>query len=268
MSNEFYKSLTRPLVFFDLETTGLDPSRDRIIEIAAVGVMPPGTLSEDVPQQFEILFDPGIPIPEGATAIHGIDDERVKGCPRFEERAADVWAFFNGCDLAGFNVRKFDIQMLLAELARHGHPLSLDGVRVVDACDIFHRREPRSLEAALRFYCDGEHQDKHIAMGDVLATMRVLEAQLERYADLPREVGALSELFVDKGAIDLAGKLRRLHGVVCINFGKYKGKPLRSMQTSYIRWMIDEQVVSKDGEGVLLHELEEREKSTRGGEKA
>jgi DNA polymerase-3 subunit epsilon len=243
--------LDRPLIFFDLETTGLDTNKDRIIELAAVKISPSSKKPWMDPshEKIEMLFNPGIPIPKSATDIHGIDDEDVKDCPPLN--AAAMWAFFSGCDLAGYNIRRFDVPMLLAELERHGHPLSLDGVRIIDACDIFHKREPRTLEGAMLFYCHKEHDEAHIAMGDVTATMRVLGAQLERYTDLPRETGALHEVFVDKDAVDLAGKLRWVDDHVTINFGKHKGMPLRLADRNYLLWMRDAQVIGSDAAHVI-----------------
>lgn len=261
------RGLRRPLVFFDMETTGLDPIRDRVVELAAVKVFPWG--EEEAPrlaEELSLLIDPGIPIPKEATAIHGIDDERVKGCPRLEDVAPQIRDFLVGCDLAGFNIKRFDLPMLLAKLADHGCPLSTADALVIDACDIFHRREPRTLEAAVRFYTGGRHREKHVAMADVRATMAVLDAQLAAYEDLPRDVRALHAEYHDKDAIDLSGKLRMRHGIPCINFGKYRGKPLESMQTSYIRWMIDEHVVSDDALPILREVLERRTKADKKGE--
>ena len=259
--------LRRPLVFFDMETTGLDPIRDHIVEFAAVKVFPLVSVSPEkgeLPQEqqpeeeLSLLIDPGVPIQPEATAVHGIDDARVAGCPRLEDVAPRIRDFLVGCDLAGFNIKRFDLPMLLAKLADHGCPLSTSDVLVIDSCDIFHRREPRTLEAAVRFYTGGRHHDKHVAMADVRATMAVLDAQLAFYEDLPRDVVALHAEYHDKDAIDLSGKLRYRHGVPCINFGKYRGQPLSSMQSSYLRWMLDERVVSDDAVPLLREMLARR----------
>jgi len=245
--------LSRPLAFFDLETTGLDPARDAIVEFAAVKLLPDGR--EAV---LELLINPGVPIPTSATEIHGIDDERVKGAPTFDQLAPDIRAFLDGCDLAGFAIKRFDLPMLLGALRTAGVPLDTSGISVIDSCDIFHRREPRTLEAAVRFYTGMRHMDPHIAVADVYATIAVLGAQLERYGDLPRDVEGLHKAFHDKDMIDLSGKLRMKLGIPVINFGKFRGKPVASMQTSYLRWMLDEHVVSPDGEGVLVDEIARR----------
>jgi DNA polymerase-3 subunit epsilon len=264
------RGLRRPLVFFDMETTGLDTVRDRIVELAAVKVFPLGEDGSERPEEeLSLLIDPEMPISPEATAVHGIDDARVAGCPIFADVAPRIREFLEGCDLSGFNIKRFDLPMLLGKLRDHGCPLdvSKDGdALVVDACDIFHRKEPRTLEAALRFYTGLRHRDKHVAMADVRATMAVLDAQLARYPDLPRDIRALHEEFHDKDAIDLSGKLRMRHGIPCINFGKYRGKPLASMQSSYIRWMIDEHVVSDDALPMLREILALRAKDNGKGE--
>jgi DNA polymerase-3 subunit epsilon len=250
---ELSLKLRRPLAFFDIETTGLDPVRDSIIEFAGVKVLPNGR-----EQVLELLINPGVPIPPAAIEIHGIDDERVKDAPTFAALAQDIRGFLWGCDLAGFAIKRFDLPMLLGALRTAGAPLDTSGVSVIDCCDIFHRREPRTLEAAVKFYTGERHEDKHIAMGDVRATIAVLAAQLYHYADLPRDVEGLHKAFHDKDMIDLSGKLRLVHGIPVINFGKFRGKPVSSMQTSYLRWMLDEHVVSPDGEGVLVEEIARR----------
>jgi len=252
MPDTFFQNLTRPLIFFDLETTGLDPAKDRIVELAAIKVHPndSGGL-EPFKENLDLLFNPGVPIPKSATDIHGIDDEAVSASPIFKEYAELVYKYFLGCDLAGFNIRRFDVQMLMTELDRCGHSLSLDGVRIIDSCDIFHRREPRTLEAALRFYCHKEHDEAHIAMADVKATAMVLEAQLERYEDLPRDIGDLHKVFFDADSIDLAGKLRWINGEACINFGKYKGMLLHAVGRNYILWMRDNNVIGLDASGII-----------------
>ena len=251
----FFQNITRPLVFFDLETTGLDPAKDRIVEIAALKLSPShdGILGGGglLRVKLEFLIDPGMPIPSSATDIHGIDDEKVKGAPKLRDVADVVWNFFTDCDFAGFNIRKFDVQVLMTELERNGKPLSLDGVRIIDSCDIFHRREPRTLEAALKFYCHKEHDEAHIAMADVMATCLVLEAQLDRYEDLPSNVGELHAVFFDADSVDLAGKLRWIKDEICVNFGKHKGMALRRSDRNYLLWMRDAGVIGPDAAGII-----------------
>lgn len=178
--------LDRPLVFLDLETTGLNIARDRIIELALIRVAPSGDLTEKVRR-----FNPGTPIPAEATAVHGISDEDVADKPPFAARARSLARILAPCDLAGFNLRRFDLPMLLAEFTRAGVDFRVEDRRIVDVQMIFHREEPRDLSAAVRFYLDRELEDAHSALADIRATMAVLGAQLERYPHLPRDMESL-----------------------------------------------------------------------------
>ena len=156
-------ALDRPLVFLDLETTGLDVRNDRIVELAVIRVTPQGDVLERVRR-----FDPGIPIPPEATAIHGITDEDVADEPPFCSRARSLLRLLEGCDLAGFNIRRFDLPMLLEEIRRCGLSLDVSGRRIVDVQHVFHREERRDLTAAARFYLDRAHQEAHTALGAAL----------------------------------------------------------------------------------------------------
>ena len=178
--------LDRPLVFFDLETTGLDLKNDRIIELALIKITPHGDVLER-----ERRFNPEMPIPPGATAVHGINDADVADEPTFCRTARSLAELLEDCDLAGFNVRRFDIPMLVHEFARCGVEFSMEGRRVVDMQNIFHREEPRHLSAAARFYLDREHEEAHTALGDIRTSAGVLGAQLARYAHLPRDLDGL-----------------------------------------------------------------------------
>jgi len=179
-------ALDRPLVFFDLETTGLSTKNDRIVELALIKITPQGDVLERVRR-----FNPGTPIPPEATAVHGITDEDVAGEAPFCARARSLAEMLEGCDLAGFNVRGFDIAMLVAEFERCGVTLDLEGRRVVDMQNIFHREERRDLSAAARFYLGRDHEEAHTALGDIRTSAAVLAAQLERYPDLPRDLDGL-----------------------------------------------------------------------------
>ncbi|HSH76443.1 MAG TPA: 3'-5' exonuclease, partial [Longimicrobiales bacterium] len=179
-------ALQRPLVFFDLETTGLDLKNDRIVELAFIKVTPQGDVLER-----ERRFDPGIPIPPEATAVHGITDADVAGEVSFCRTAKSLADTFEGCDLAGFNIRRFDLPMLIHELKRCGCDLSLAGCRVLDMQTIFHREEPRDLSAAARFYLGREHEEAHTALGDIRTSAAVLAAQLQRYPHIPRDLDSL-----------------------------------------------------------------------------
>jgi len=244
-----FLKLQRPIVFFDLETTGVDIQEDRIVQFAAIRINLDGTRSH-----LKTYVNPGRSIPAEATEIHGITDEMVANEPPFSEIADPVCSFFAGCDIGGYNVVKFDIPILLNELLRCRKSISLD-VAIVDACQIFYKREPRDLESAVKFYTDGEHVDAHDAMADVEATIAVLEGQLRRYDDLPRTPREIFDEVRDPDAIDLAGKLRWENGKVVLTFGKNKGRPLDTIDRSYFSWMLSKQVVGPDAEHIIRDAL-------------
>ena len=171
-------TLDRPLVFFDLEATGISTENDRIVDVALVKKLPDGT---DV--AFTSLVNPGVPIPREASAVHHITDDMVAGAPTFKELAPRVLEFLEGCDLGGFNVAKFDVPMLQAEMKRNGFLLSLDGRRVLDAQVIYHKMERRTLAAAYQFYCGKPLPDAHRAEPDARASLEVFLAQLDKYAE-------------------------------------------------------------------------------------
>ncbi len=231
-------TLARPLAFFDLETTGISPRADRIIDLAVVKIMPDHTH-----ESYSVRVNPGRPIPPETTAIHGISDDDVKDCPSFREVAPEVVKVFEGCDLAGYNVVRFDVPMLVEELTRVGIETDLATRPVVDVQRIFHRREPRDLAAALAFYCQEMHLDAHSAEADVWATIRVLQGQYKRYGDLPDDVGAL-DLYCnprDPSWADRTGKLKWQDGEVVLNFGKRKGERLRDIverDAGFAKWML------------------------------
>lgn len=213
-------NIQRPVMFFDLETTGTDILRDRIVEISMIKVMPDGT---DV--QRTVRVNPGCPIPAEATAIHHITDEDVADKPSFAEIAAVLADSFAGCDLAGFNSNRFDIPLLAEEFARAGIDFDFASARFIDVQTIFHKKEQRTLSAAYKFYCSKELEGAHSANADTRATYEVLMAQLDRYEDLPNDVTLLSEYSAQTKNVDLMGRLvyddqRR----EVINFGKYKGQ--------------------------------------------
>lgn len=225
--------LHRPLVVIDLETTGCDPATDRIIELAAVRYTPEG-------QRFKLhtLVNPGIPIPAAATEVHGLRDADVAGSPPFGAVAPRLLRFVGAVDLAGFNIRTFDLQFLLAEFHRCGQRLPLAGRAVLDPMGIFHDREPRDLAAAVRFYCGRDHDEAHTALADALAAAEVLDAQLDRYRDLPRTPAELHRRLTP---VDLAGRFRFEDGSVVFAFGRYRGRPLEEVADTdpdYLRWML------------------------------
>lgn len=200
--------LTRPLCCFDLEATGLETSKDRIVSIAISRLTPPDS-APDTNNNFYTLVNPGIPILKESTEIHGITDEMVKDAPLFIAIADKVQQFLKGCDLAGFNLRNFDIPMLYEELARCGIEMDT-AVDVIDVGCIFKLKEKRTLEAALLFYCNHEFEGAHNALNDVNATIAVLEGQRNRYADLAEmDVQQLSVFSKMDDRLDLAGKVLR-----------------------------------------------------------
>lgn len=212
--------LTRPLVFFDLETTGTNINTDRIVEISLVKLMPNGETIEKTRR-----INPGMHIPEEATAIHHITDEDVANEPTFRQVAASLAQIMSGCDIAGFNSNRFDIPLLDQEFVRAGVEFDFTKARFIDVQTIYHKKEPRTLVAAYRYYCDKDLTEAHSALADTMATKDVLLAQLEKYDDLPCEVGALSEFASNNRNVDLMGRLIfDDQGREVINFGKYKGQ--------------------------------------------
>lgn len=231
--------LDRPLAVFDIESTGTNPRTDRIIELAIVLVFPNGRR-----ETHTWLFNPGVPIPIESTAVHGITDEMVADRPPFAERARDVLRLLDGCDLGGYNHTRFDIPILQEEFNRAGLFFDVDGHRIFDAQRIFHKREPRDLTAAVKFYCDGEELvGAHGAEADAKATLRVLEGQFRKYPDLPRDPDALDRLLNERDPfnVDRAGRLRWLDGEVTINFGKKKGEKVRDLvahDRNFLKWIL------------------------------
>jgi DNA polymerase-3 subunit epsilon len=229
-------SLERPLAILDLETTGTDPQVDRIIEISVLKILPDGRHL-----QLTTRLNPGMPIPAAATAVHGIDDAAVTGEPRFDEVADRLLDFLAGCDLGGFNLKRFDLRLLNAECIRAGRNLGMDGRAVVDAMEIFHTYERRDLAAAVRFYCGREHANGHQAAADVRATADVLDAMLARYADLPRSMAGLHQQFKAADTCDSSGCFTLVEGQVRFAIGKYRGQPLEVIalqKPDYLEWML------------------------------
>jgi len=213
-------NLKRPIVFFDLETTGTNITSDRIVEISVIKLHPDGREETRTRR-----INPEMHIPAEASEIHKIYDEDVAGEPRFKEIAKSLADFFTGCDIAGFNSNRFDIPMLDQEFQRVGIKFDFTRPRFIDVQTIYHKREPRTLSAAYRFYCGGDLEAAHSANADTRATLEVLKAQLDRYADLPNDIEKLAEYSSQTRNVDLMGRLvydDRRRPV--INFGKYKGK--------------------------------------------
>jgi DNA polymerase-3 subunit epsilon len=232
-------NLKNPLVFFDLETTGINISRDKIVEASFLKVYPNG--KEEI-RTYRI--NPEMHIPEESTAIHGITDEDVKDCPTFKQLAKTLADFLEGCDMAGFNSSRFDVPMLAEEFLRAGVEFDISKRKFVDVQIIFHKKEQRTLEAAYRFYCDKELDKAHSAEADAVATYEVLKSQLERYPDLVNDINVLSKEFSSfNDNVDFAGRIvLNEKGVEVFNFGKHKGKAVAEVfkkEPSYYAWMME-----------------------------
>lgn len=244
-------NLTRPLVFFDLETTGLNVGKDHIVEISMIKIMPDGTEIERTER-----INPGVHIPEECSAIHHIEDEDVMYKPTFAELADDLLAFIGDADLAGFNSNKFDVPLLVEEFLRCGKRFDLLNRHLVDVQNIFHKMEPRNLVAAYKFYCDKDLTAAHSADGDTRATYEVFKAQLERYENVeytdPRtqrtskpivgDVKTLSAFTKENRNVDMAGHIVfDKNDNPVFNFGKHKGKPVKNVfmeEPAYYDWMM------------------------------
>ena len=232
-------NLKNPIVFFDLETTGTNTTRDRIVELSFLKVYPNG--KEEIKTK---RVNPEMPIPPASTAIHGITDEDVKDEPTFRQIAKSLAEQIEGCDLAGFNSSRFDIPLLAEEFLRVGMDVDFSKKKLIDVQIIFHKKEQRTLEAAYKFYCDKTLVDAHSAEADTIATYEVLKAQLSRYDDLPNDMGKLAEdysFFNDN--VDLAGRIiRNENGIEVFNFGKHKGKAVSEVlrtEPSFYAWIMD-----------------------------
>jgi DNA polymerase-3 subunit epsilon len=242
--------LTKPIVFFDLETTGIKVATDRIVEICMLRQHVDGTTKIRT-----YRINPEIPIPAEVTAIHGISDEDVRDCPTFKQLAGEISSFLDNCDLAGFNSNHFDIPMLVEEFLRAEIDFDLKGRRFVDIQNIFHKMEPRNLVAAYKFYCNKELINAHSAEADTVATYEILKAQLDRYEGtsvkdrygkvsqpIVNDIKALSEFSFANRSVDLVGHIvLNDKNIPVFNFGKHKGKAVSQIlkdEPSYYDWMM------------------------------
>ena len=230
--------ISKPICFFDLETTGVNVSLDRIVEISILKIFPNGNKESKT-----WLVNPGVPIPLEASNIHGITNDIVKNEPLFKMIASDIKSMIDNCDLAGFNSNKFDIPLLAEELLRSEIDFSLDNVSTIDVQNIFHKMEQRTLSAAYQFYCGKSLDNAHSSKADTLATFEVLESQIEKYDDLENNVSFLSD-FSERGKnVDLAGfiKYNEDH-IPCFSFGKHKGKTVDYVlenESGYFGWLLN-----------------------------
>lgn len=228
--------LTRPIAFIDLETTGINITTDRIVELAIVKISPDG--SKLVKRK---LINPLMPIPASSSAIHGITDEMVKDAPSFKQIANEVKQFIEGADLGGYNSNRFDIPMLLEEFLRAGIEYTVDGKKLVDVQKIFHMMEQRTLSAAYKFYCSKTLEGAHGAEADATATWEVLEAQLERYPHIGDSVESIVKFTGEDDIVDFARRFVKEKGIEVFNFGKHKGKPVSQVlkeEPQYYDWMM------------------------------
>lgn len=232
-------NLANPIVFFDLETTGVNIAKDRVVEISVLKVYPNGK-----EEQKTVRVNPEMPIPKEASAIHGIYDEDVKDCPVFKGIAKELARYIEGCDLGGYNSNRFDIPLLAEEFLRAGVDFDMRKRKFVDVQTIFHKMEQRTLSAAYRFYCDKCLEDAHTAAADTFATYEVLKAQLDRYeGKLENSIEFLSKFSTQNNNADFAGFIVfNEKGIEVFNFGKNKGIPVEQVlkeQPGYFAWMLN-----------------------------
>ncbi len=230
-------NLNRPLIFFDLETTGTNITRDRIVEFSYIKVYPDGTDESKTRR-----LNPEMPIPAESSAIHHITDEDVKDAPTFRQVAKSLMEIFEGCDIAGYNSNKFDVPLLIEEFNRVGMNFDISGRRFIDVQNIFHKMEQRTLVAAYKFYCGKNLEDAHSALADTRATYEVLMSQLDRYDELKNDVEMLAEFSSSGRSLDLAARIvldDKKRPV--FNFGKHKGKSVIDVfrrEPSFYAWMM------------------------------
>ena len=230
-------NLKNPVVFFDLETTGVNITSDRIVEISYLKVYPNGN---EISRTMRI--NPEIPIPEEASKVHGIYDADVADCPTFKQVAKEIASDFEGADIAGFNSNRFDVPLLAEEFLRADVDLDMTRRKFIDVQVIFHKMEQRTLVAAMKFYCGKELEDAHSAEADTRATYEVLKAQLDRYPELQNDVAWLSEYSSHTNNVDFAGRIvYNEQGIEVFNFGKYKGMPVIEIlrrDPGYYSWIL------------------------------
>jgi DNA polymerase III subunit epsilon len=233
-------NLRNPLIFFDLETTGIDVTNDRIVEISYLKIYTNGDEESKT-----MKINPTIPIPDKVVAIHGIRDEDVKDAPTFGEVAKSLAQVFEGCDLAGYNSNKFDIPLLAEEFLRADVDIDLIKRKFIDIQVIFHKKEQRTLSAAYKFYCDKTLEGAHSAETDTKATYEILKAQLDRYTDLVNDVDELSKFSSHNRNADFLGRIiLDDDGRESFNFGKYKGQLVEDVlkkDPGYYGWMMNGQ---------------------------
>ena len=228
--------LNKPIAFIDLETTGTNLGTDRIVEIAIIKILPDG--SRTIKRK---LINPGIPIPKGASDVHGYTDELVKDAPNFKQVAQELKQMLDGCDIAGYNSNRFDIPLLMEEFLRVEVEFDMKGRKLIDVQNIFHKMEPRTLSAAYRFYCNKTHEGAHGAEADALATYEILEAQTEKYTTLGNNIDSILKAIGEEAIVDFARRFILENGVEVFNFGKFKGRSVAEVlkaEPQYYDWMM------------------------------
>lgn len=230
-------NLNKSICFFDLETTGINITKDRIVEISILKVNPDG--SED---KKTWLVNPEMSIPEVVIAVHGITNEKVANEPTFKELAKEIHSWIKDSDLGGFNSNRFDIPLLAEEMLRAGVDFDMKNRHSVDVQTIYHKMEQRTLSAAFKFYCDKNLDDAHSAEADTMATYEVLKAQLDRYDDLENDTAFLADFSSRKKLADFAGFIAyNKEGDECFSFGKHKGKKVTEIlekEPGYFGWLL------------------------------
>jgi len=229
--------IERPLCFFDLETTGINITNDRIVEIAILKLHPDEKIDKQV-----WLVNPEIQIPLEVSEIHGITNDKVADSPTFKEISKIIYNFIKGCDLAGYNSDRFDIPLLMEEFLRSEIDFSTKNLKTIDVQTIFHKMEQRNLTAALKFYCNKKLENAHSAMEDTQATLDVLMSQLDRYNDLEPSISFLSDFTTRRKTADFAGYIVfNKEGEECFSFGKHKGQTVDSIlekEPGYFGWLL------------------------------
>ena len=230
--------LKNPLIFFDLETTGINIASDRIVELSYLKIYP-----DQREETVTYRVNPTVPIPKETTAIHGISDDDIKDAPTFNEIAKTLANSFEGCDFAGYNSNKFDLPLLAEEFLRAGVDFDLKKRKFIDVQVIFYKKEQRTLSAAYQFYCDKELINAHSAEADTRATYEVLQSQLDKYSDLPNDINKLSDFSAHTKNVDFLGRIvYNEKNEEVFNFGKYKGQSVVSVfekDPSYYAWMMN-----------------------------
>lgn len=228
--------LQRPIAFIDLETTGINISTDKIIELAIIKILPDGTR-----QVKRKLLNPQMPIPKASTDIHGITDEMVKDAPTFKQVANEVKQFLDNCDMGGYNSNRFDVPMLIEEFLRIGMDFSTDNRKMVDVQKVFHLMEQRTLSAAYKFYLGKTLEGAHSAEADATATWEILLAQVERYDNIGNTIESIVKFTGEDDIVDFSRRFIKVNGVEIFNFGKHKGKSVADVlkaEPQYYDWMM------------------------------